>query len=1096
MVPPSFDTIFLVLYTVEMAIKIFGLGFVLNRGSYLRDAWNVLDFIIVVTAYIPLVVSSNSVDLRALRSFRVLRPLKTISRIKELKVIMIALFRTLPLLRDTLLILMFLFMVFAIAGLQLYMGILKRRCYDPVTGKAFVDEEGETVLCGSLTCSPGYVCGKMIVNPNYDAMSFDTIFWSFLMVFQIVTMEGWTDIMYSLQKTFTTIIAAYFLILIFIGTFFLLNLTLAVIKTVFTDSQNINKIKSLTYNEKLQCRIDLSKEKVVRMLNSYKRGEVTFNKCQILKSGEVRYVGPRLKRGSSDQLANPKRRKSVAEFFSQLRKKTFSRESFLFRKISKKAVAPLQRRRAWQQVASPEPNESGFNSANVIHQNDDNLFSAQLQRSKPRAQSRKVFPIIHQDTQEDSCSASIAPISATYSAQRNHNTKPLIIDSEYGAPQASSNIVSPTESYQRLLLNTPKELITLSTTVTPRINYRGDKLGQGSFGNDELNTPLRKLSDEIMASVKEESMEQSYFRSSIKKISRHASRMSSNSKDNQSAIKKVRLTVVRSKDKKPSSRKPPRDLSAPIRPVSSQDFLGKPPLSRLSPSLLSENAGRNLPLVGIAGVSRRLNRSPQQSEHTHFPFKESDLLIENLGGETVETLVIPVKPRARSQQPSFFSAANSNLGLNKKRARLHSARRNSPINEDDSFKLSSDEEEEDSKALPEQDKNYEHSITDLQSKALLDDSDFVTKPQERNHISNSSKPRHSSKKNSDKKKARNSLRRDSDSRANITASRLGLTPSIYKSINKSQFEDNFVRRTRPAYCHATFIAKEAQVLDFKQEAVSEPEKFVIDLRYMKVVPVHNKEYESSAFDDVVPSERIRKLKKEQKDQWDLIHNTKLPMIYIPEKPKKGSEFEEEGKTPGSSSLSYAHIRRRRQNSRDRSASRTGTELAAVGIPSGTGSEITNQHSIQRRRSTLRQYTRRESSSIYGDDHSSNASQILQRNAEGAEIELVEGGSVGAVTRQLTTASRKPKFKPLTMGQLDANMEPEFEITYSSVKEKILEGFPDQDEETLNTKEMAFIDETKYMDLRVSIFFDIHTHLIFIEKRFTSQKDFYKEFLRS
>ena len=59
----TIETIFLVLYTVEMFFKIFGLGFIFNKGAYLRDSWNILDFIIVVSAYIPLIISSGSMNL-------------------------------------------------------------------------------------------------------------------------------------------------------------------------------------------------------------------------------------------------------------------------------------------------------------------------------------------------------------------------------------------------------------------------------------------------------------------------------------------------------------------------------------------------------------------------------------------------------------------------------------------------------------------------------------------------------------------------------------------------------------------------------------------------------------------------------------------------------------------------------------------------------------------------------------------------------------------------------------------------------------------------------------------------------------------------
>jgi len=52
----TMDTMFLALYTIEMSLKIIGLGFIFNRGAYLRDTWNILDFVIVATAYIPLLV--------------------------------------------------------------------------------------------------------------------------------------------------------------------------------------------------------------------------------------------------------------------------------------------------------------------------------------------------------------------------------------------------------------------------------------------------------------------------------------------------------------------------------------------------------------------------------------------------------------------------------------------------------------------------------------------------------------------------------------------------------------------------------------------------------------------------------------------------------------------------------------------------------------------------------------------------------------------------------------------------------------------------------------------------------------------------------
>jgi hypothetical protein len=112
------ENFFLWAYTAECMLKILGMGFILEKGSYLRDAWNILDFTIVITSLIPVFMGgNNSVNLSSLRSLRVLRPLRTISSIKNLKVLIITLFSALPYLANTLIILIFFFLIFAIAGL-------------------------------------------------------------------------------------------------------------------------------------------------------------------------------------------------------------------------------------------------------------------------------------------------------------------------------------------------------------------------------------------------------------------------------------------------------------------------------------------------------------------------------------------------------------------------------------------------------------------------------------------------------------------------------------------------------------------------------------------------------------------------------------------------------------------------------------------------------------------------------------------------------------------------------------------------------------------------------------------------------------------
>jgi hypothetical protein len=36
---------------------------IMNKGSYLRDSWNIMDFVVIVTAYLPYVMDSASFNL-------------------------------------------------------------------------------------------------------------------------------------------------------------------------------------------------------------------------------------------------------------------------------------------------------------------------------------------------------------------------------------------------------------------------------------------------------------------------------------------------------------------------------------------------------------------------------------------------------------------------------------------------------------------------------------------------------------------------------------------------------------------------------------------------------------------------------------------------------------------------------------------------------------------------------------------------------------------------------------------------------------------------------------------------------------------------
>lgn len=187
------DDVFLALYSIEMVLKIVGLGFIFGKGAYLRDSWNILDFIIVGSAYLTIVndlfadpdappAEEEGLSLNSLRAFRVLRPLRAITSIKGLRVLVLAVLSAMPLLKDTLLVLIFFFLIFAIAATQLLTGALKQRCVNEFTGIKHPDD----IICGGREkCQehPGYYCGMQNENPNYGVTNFDNILYALLAVF-------------------------------------------------------------------------------------------------------------------------------------------------------------------------------------------------------------------------------------------------------------------------------------------------------------------------------------------------------------------------------------------------------------------------------------------------------------------------------------------------------------------------------------------------------------------------------------------------------------------------------------------------------------------------------------------------------------------------------------------------------------------------------------------------------------------------------------------------------------------------------------------------------------------------------------------------
>uniref|UniRef100_A0A8C3TXR6 Sodium channel protein n=3 Tax=Passeriformes TaxID=9126 RepID=A0A8C3TXR6_CATUS len=248
------------IYTFESLIKILARGFCMTEFTFLRDPWNWLDFSVIVMAYVGEFVNVGSVS--PLRTFRVLRALKTISVIPGLKTIVGALIQSVKKLADVMILTVFCLSVFALIGLQLFMGNLRHKCvrdytmYNFTNGSLmgllkshfsisvavnyFIKNGTEDVLlCGNSsdagTCPEGYICLKAGENPDHGYTSFDTFGWAFLSLFRLMTQDYWERLYQQTLRSAGKIYMLFFMLVIFLGSFYLINLILAVVAMAYEE---------------------------------------------------------------------------------------------------------------------------------------------------------------------------------------------------------------------------------------------------------------------------------------------------------------------------------------------------------------------------------------------------------------------------------------------------------------------------------------------------------------------------------------------------------------------------------------------------------------------------------------------------------------------------------------------------------------------------------------------------------------------------------------------------------------------------------------------------------------------------------------------
>uniref|UniRef100_A0A3Q1BFV2 Voltage-dependent T-type calcium channel subunit alpha n=1 Tax=Amphiprion ocellaris TaxID=80972 RepID=A0A3Q1BFV2_AMPOC len=298
----DFDDFIFAFFAIEMVIKMVALG-IFGKKCYLGDTWNRLDFFIVVAGMLEYSLNLQNVSFSAVRTVRVLRPLRAINRVPSMRILVNLLLDTLPMLGNVLLLCFFVFFIFGIVGVQLWSGLLRNRCFVednfsfPLSvelGKYYHtenDDESPFICsqprengmrdCGSVpklyeergmsrlqcnvdmyyynstdntTCvnwNQYYTnCSAGPINPFKGAINFDNICYAWIAIFQVITLEGWVDIMYFVMDAHSFYSFIYFILLIIIGSFFMINLCLVVIATQFSETKQ--KVSQLMKEQRVR----------------------------------------------------------------------------------------------------------------------------------------------------------------------------------------------------------------------------------------------------------------------------------------------------------------------------------------------------------------------------------------------------------------------------------------------------------------------------------------------------------------------------------------------------------------------------------------------------------------------------------------------------------------------------------------------------------------------------------------------------------------------------------------------------------------------------------------------------------------------------
>uniref|UniRef100_I3KUX4 Calcium voltage-gated channel subunit alpha1 H n=1 Tax=Oreochromis niloticus TaxID=8128 RepID=I3KUX4_ORENI len=267
-------------FIMETLIKTIALGFIGHKGSYLSSHWNKFDLFIIFAELMDYTFGFFNLHVEASHA---IKPMRLISRVPSMRILVTILLETAPMLGNVLILYAFVIHIFGVIGVQMWAGKLRNRCFlgediltkynvslspyfVPIFGgqSSFIcsaDDKGGGRFCSDV---PPYqedgkictlaadepiqagqcvnwnmyynVCRAGDHNPDLGAINFDNIVYAWITIFQVVTLEGWTNIMYYVMDSYSFWSFVFFIFVTIMGSFIIMNVCAVIIATQFSEN--------------------------------------------------------------------------------------------------------------------------------------------------------------------------------------------------------------------------------------------------------------------------------------------------------------------------------------------------------------------------------------------------------------------------------------------------------------------------------------------------------------------------------------------------------------------------------------------------------------------------------------------------------------------------------------------------------------------------------------------------------------------------------------------------------------------------------------------------------------------------------------------